>query len=123
MESGEGPGSGEGRAQATSQTRARTRTPSRRPPRPRRRPLQRRAHQRRERPCHWRTTRTPRSLRRRGILAGRRWARATGITLAALSLVAQFLFLPYAPFRSVVVMALDLFVIWALAVYHGGRVR
>ncbi|WP_443728899.1 DUF7144 family membrane protein [Streptomyces buecherae] len=56
------------------------------------------------------------------MLAGRPGARATGITLAALVLVAQSLFLPYAPFRSVVVMALDLFVIWALAVYHGGRV-
>ncbi|WEV26135.1 hypothetical protein OYE22_13690 [Streptomyces sp. 71268] len=57
-----------------------------------------------------------------GILTGRLWARATAITLAALSLVAQFLFLPYAPVWSVVVMALDLFVIWALAVYQGDRV-
>ncbi|WP_443728889.1 DUF7144 family membrane protein [Streptomyces buecherae] len=37
-------------------------------------------------------------------------------------MVAQFLSLPYAPVWSVVVMALDLFVIWALAVYHGGWV-
>ncbi|WP_455678477.1 DUF7144 family membrane protein [Streptomyces buecherae] len=110
--------------------RPRTRTPSRHPPRPRPRrrprrcprPHRQRAHQRREHPCHWRTTRTPRSLRRRGILAGRPGARATGITLAALVLVAQFLFLPYAPVWSVVVMALDLFVLWALAVYHGGWV-
>lgn len=44
------------------------------------------------------------------------WARYVGIFLAALSLVAQFLFLPYAPFWAVVVMAVDIFVIWALAV-------
>lgn len=53
-----------------------------------------------------------------GILSGAVWARATGIMLAALSLVAQFLFLPYAPVWSVVMMAIDVFVIWALAVYH-----
>ncbi|MEU0252113.1 hypothetical protein ABZ299_06270 [Streptomyces sp. NPDC006184] len=37
------------------------------------------------------------------------------LILAALSLIAQFLFLPYAPLWSVIVMALDVFVIWALA--------
>jgi hypothetical protein len=58
-----------------------------------------------------------------GILGGRTWARVTGIVLAALSLVAQFLFLPYAPVQSVVMMALAVFVIWALAVYHPDRLR
>ncbi|MBZ4018502.1 DUF7144 family membrane protein [Streptomyces purpurogeneiscleroticus] len=56
-----------------------------------------------------------------GILNGAVWARMTGIMLAALSLVAQFLFLPYAPVWSVIVMALDVFVIWALAVHHPTR--
>ncbi|MGW6292355.1 DUF7144 family membrane protein [Streptomyces sp. NPDC055058] len=50
-----------------------------------------------------------------GILTGREWARATGIALASLSLVAQFLFLPYAPVWSVIMMAINLFVIWSLA--------
>ncbi|MFF9089129.1 hypothetical protein ACF1BE_22430 [Streptomyces sp. NPDC014991] len=50
-----------------------------------------------------------------GLLKDMTWARLTGLFLAALSLVAQFLFLPYAPVWSVTVMALDVFVIWALA--------
>ncbi|MFJ5260438.1 hypothetical protein ACIQAC_08160 [Streptomyces sp. NPDC088387] len=53
-----------------------------------------------------------------GVLSGASWARITGIVLAALSLVAQFLFLPYAPIWSVVMMAIDVFVIWALAARH-----
>ncbi|MFI2433166.1 hypothetical protein [Streptomyces sp. NPDC018693] len=50
-----------------------------------------------------------------GLLRDAAWARFTGILLAALSLVAQFLFLPYLPLWSLVVMAIDVFVIWALA--------
>jgi hypothetical protein len=53
-----------------------------------------------------------------GILSGAAWARAAGIALASLSLLAQFLFLPYAPVWSVIMMAIDLFVIWALAAYQ-----
>jgi hypothetical protein len=50
-----------------------------------------------------------------GLLRGAAWARFAGIVLASLSLVAQFLFLPYAPVWAVVMMAIDVFVIWALA--------
>ncbi|GHB19131.1 hypothetical protein GCM10010377_06200 [Streptomyces viridiviolaceus] len=50
-----------------------------------------------------------------GLLKDMAWARFAGIFLAALSLVAQFLFLPYAPVWSVIMMAIDVFVIWALA--------
>ncbi|MER6562815.1 hypothetical protein ABT300_34805 [Streptomyces sp. NPDC001027] len=48
------------------------------------------------------------------LLRGMTWARFTGVFLAALSLVLQFLFLPYEPLWSVVVMAVDGFVIWSL---------
>ncbi|MGQ4365242.1 DUF7144 family membrane protein [Streptomyces sp. SAS_272] len=48
------------------------------------------------------------------LLRGMAWARFTGAFLAALSLVLQFLFLPYEPLWSVVVMAIDAFVIWSL---------
>jgi hypothetical protein len=54
------------------------------------------------------------------ILRGAAWARMTGIFLASLSMLAQFLFLPYAPVWSVIMIGLDLFVIWALAVYRPG---
>ncbi|SEQ10734.1 hypothetical protein SAMN04487983_100382 [Streptomyces sp. yr375] len=49
------------------------------------------------------------------LLKGLTWARHPGIFLAALSLVAQFLFLPYEPLWSITVMAIDVFVIWSLA--------
>jgi len=54
------------------------------------------------------------------ILRGAAWARMTGIFLASLSMLAQFLFLPYAPVWSVIMIGLDFFVIWALAVYRPG---
>ncbi|MEU3984825.1 hypothetical protein AB0F77_32985 [Streptomyces sp. NPDC026672] len=53
-----------------------------------------------------------------GILRRMEWARAVGIALAALSLVLQFLFLPYAPVWAIVIIAIDVFIIWALAVYE-----
>ncbi|MFE6336136.1 hypothetical protein ACFVOK_23465 [Streptomyces sp. NPDC057798] len=54
-----------------------------------------------------------------GILKGAWWARITGIFLASLSLVAHFLFLPYQPVWSILMIALDVFVIWALATAPG----
>ncbi|WP_405561574.1 hypothetical protein OHV08_23200 [Streptomyces canus] len=51
------------------------------------------------------------------VLKGAAWARMTGIFLASLSMIAQFLFLPYAPFWSLIMVGVDFFVIWALAVY------
>ncbi|GAA2770676.1 hypothetical protein GCM10010521_54870 [Streptomyces rameus] len=50
-----------------------------------------------------------------GLLMGMAWARFAGLFLVALSLITQFLFLPYAPVWSLFLMALDVFVIWALA--------
>jgi hypothetical protein len=52
-----------------------------------------------------------------GILKGAGWARVTGIILASISLVFQFMFLPYAPLWSLFVLAIDVFVIAALALY------
>jgi hypothetical protein len=57
-----------------------------------------------------------------GLLSGRTWARVVGITLAALSATANFLFIPYYPFWAIIVLTLDIFVIWALAA-HGGELR
>ena len=53
-----------------------------------------------------------------GVLSGQTWARAVGITLASLSALANFAFIPYYPVWSLVIIALDVFVIWALAA-HG----
>ncbi|WP_042383556.1 DUF7144 family membrane protein [Streptacidiphilus melanogenes] len=49
-----------------------------------------------------------------GLLADRTWARWAGIGIAGLSLIAQFLWLPYYPFWSIVMIAVDVFVIWGL---------
>jgi len=48
-------------------------------------------------------------------------ARVVGIGLAAVSALANFLFIPYYPFWSLSIIALDVVVIWALAV-HGHEV-
>ncbi|MGW0965527.1 DUF7144 family membrane protein [Streptomyces sp. NPDC002516] len=53
-----------------------------------------------------------------GILKDAKWARVTGIVLASLSMLFQFMFLPYAPIWSVILLAIDVFVIWALATYR-----
>ncbi|MFD7440006.1 hypothetical protein [Streptomyces sp. NPDC059909] len=50
-----------------------------------------------------------------GILKAAEWAKVTGIALAALNIVAQFIFLPYQPVWAVAAMAISVFVIWALA--------
>jgi hypothetical protein len=57
-----------------------------------------------------------------GLLSGRTWARVVAITLAVLSAIANFLFIPYYPFWSLLIITLDIFVIWAIAA-HGGDLR
>jgi hypothetical protein len=57
-----------------------------------------------------------------GLLSGRTWARAVAITLALLSAISNFLFIPYYPFWSLLIIALDVFVIWAVAA-RGGELR
>jgi hypothetical protein len=42
------------------------------------------------------------------------WARMTGVVLVAFSALANFVFLPYYPVWAIVIIALDIFVIWAL---------
>ena len=49
------------------------------------------------------------------LLLGMTWARVVGIVLAVISGIANFLFLPYYPLWAIVVIALDVFIIWALA--------
>ena len=53
-----------------------------------------------------------------GLLSGKTWARLLAITLAALSATANFLFIPYYPFWSLLIVTLNIFVIWAITA-HG----
>jgi hypothetical protein len=48
------------------------------------------------------------------LFARRAWAGVAAITLATLSAVANFFFIPYYPFWSILMIALDVWVIWAL---------
>jgi hypothetical protein len=57
-----------------------------------------------------------------GLLAGQTWARVVGIVVAVLSAISNFLFIPYYPFWSLLIIAADVFVIWALAA-HGREYR
>jgi hypothetical protein len=52
------------------------------------------------------------------VFTGRVWARVVGIVLGTLSAFANFLYVPYYPVWSLVLIALDVLVIWAL-VAHG----
>jgi hypothetical protein len=49
-----------------------------------------------------------------GLFSRSAWAGVTAIFLAMLSAVANFFFIPYYPVWAIVVIALDVWVIWAL---------
>ena len=48
------------------------------------------------------------------VFSGATWARIVGITLAMLSAIANFFFIPYYPFWSLLMIALAVWAIWAL---------
>ena len=49
-----------------------------------------------------------------GLGSGQTWARVTGIVLAIVSAIENFFFIPYYPWWSILVIAFDVWVIWAL---------
>jgi hypothetical protein len=53
-----------------------------------------------------------------GVITGQLWGRVVGITIALLSMLANFAFIPYYPVWSLLIIALNVFVIWALCVYN-----
>lgn len=52
------------------------------------------------------------------VFTGAMWARVTGVIIALLSMLANFIFLPYYPLWSILIIAIDIAVIWALTA-HG----
>ncbi|MBE1552147.1 hypothetical protein GGC64_006234 [Mycobacterium sp. OAS707] len=56
-----------------------------------------------------------------GLFVGAGWARAAAIVMAAISIVVMFLWLPYYPVWSLVVIALDVIVIWAVSTWDSTR--
>ncbi|GAB1642210.1 hypothetical protein [Krasilnikovia sp. MM14-A1259] len=57
-----------------------------------------------------------------GVLMGQMWARVTGIAIAVISALANLAFLPAYPVWASIVIAVDVLVIYALAV-HGREVK
>ncbi|MFD9615739.1 hypothetical protein ACFWB2_00435 [Streptomyces virginiae] len=48
------------------------------------------------------------------VFSGALWARFFGVAIAGLSAIANFLWLPYYPWWAVILIAVNLFVVWAL---------
>ncbi|WP_055695880.1 DUF7144 family membrane protein [Streptomyces prasinopilosus] len=55
-----------------------------------------------------------------GLLRTATWARVTGVVVAGLVIIANFLSMPYYPVWSVVMITISGFVIWALCVVERG---
>ena len=49
------------------------------------------------------------------LLTGMVWARIVGVALAGLGMIANFLWLPYYPFWSMLIIGFNVLVIWALS--------
>ncbi len=52
------------------------------------------------------------------VLSGQVWGRTIGVILAVLSALSNFAFIPYYPCWAILIIALDVFIIWALTA-HG----
>jgi len=57
-----------------------------------------------------------------GVFSGNVLARTVGVIAAALSLIANFVFIPAYPLWAIVVITIDVLVIWALTA-HGSEMR
>jgi hypothetical protein len=56
------------------------------------------------------------------LLLGMTWARVAGIVIAVIYGVTSFIFLPWYPIWSIILIALNVFIIWALATMGRHRV-
>jgi hypothetical protein len=55
------------------------------------------------------------------LFTGAGWARVSAIIVAAISIVANFLWLPYYPVWSLLIIALDVVIIWAVSTWNPDR--
>ncbi|MEU1194727.1 hypothetical protein ABZ446_00690 [Streptomyces sp. NPDC005813] len=55
-----------------------------------------------------------------GVLTNKSWGRGAGVVAAGISLITQFMFVPYYPAWSIPVMTLDLLIVFALTRFHVG---
>ena len=52
------------------------------------------------------------------LMAGQTWARVSAVIIAALSIIANFLWLPYYPWWSILIIIINVVVIWAVATWR-----
>jgi hypothetical protein len=55
------------------------------------------------------------------VFVGATWARVAAIIVTCLAIVVTFLWMPYNPTGSVVLIALDVVVIWGVATWNTSR--
>ncbi|MGS2809057.1 DUF7144 family membrane protein [Nocardia sp. MW-W600-9] len=53
-----------------------------------------------------------------GLLAGQTWGRVAAMVIAALAIIANFLWLPYYPWWSILIIIINVVVIWAVATWR-----
>lgn len=58
-----------------------------------------------------------------GLFSGAVWARTVAVAVAAISILVNFVWLPYYPVWAVLIIAFDIFVIWALTAHGRDVVR
>ncbi|MFB7190420.1 hypothetical protein ACFCZT_35150 [Streptomyces sp. NPDC056230] len=55
-----------------------------------------------------------------GVLTNKSWGRGAGAAVAGISLITQFMFVPYYPAWAIPMMTLDLIIVFALTRFHVG---
>ncbi|WP_203913174.1 DUF7144 family membrane protein [Rhizocola hellebori] len=55
------------------------------------------------------------------LYQGKDWARGVAIVLAGLAALSQFFFIPYYPLWAILIIALDIFIIWAIVKAPAGN--
>ena len=58
-----------------------------------------------------------------GLFWDATWARVGAIVIASFSIVSMFMWLPHTPIWSIVTIAIDIFIIWAVSTWESPRVR
>ncbi|MEV0032906.1 hypothetical protein [Nocardia sp. NPDC050793] len=53
-----------------------------------------------------------------GLMTGSTWGKVAAIVIAALAIIANFLWLPYYPYWSILIIALSIVVIWAVSTWR-----
>jgi len=53
-----------------------------------------------------------------GLFLNKTWAAVAAIVVAGLSIVINFLWMPYYPWWSIIVIAIDVFIIWSVSVHR-----